>query len=133
MAEYLKKKKIYSILKELVPNLLLPAMKDCAYKSYRGDEWLICGVGDSEQYMDEYCLWRAGNMFDIRVERVYWEDGRRELLQHKAYRLEPDQKFILSYDLEEMRQRVQETRKWIEDKERHGIHAPAANRKAPKL
>lgn len=133
MAEYLKKKKIYSILKELVPDITLPAMKDCAYKFYRGDEWLTCCVGDSEQYMDEYCLWHAGNRFDISFERVYWEDGRRELLQHKVYRLEPDQKFILSYDLEEMKQRVQETRKWIEDKDRHGTHALTANRKAPKL
>lgn len=45
--EYLKKKKLYELAKELLKDKEIPLMKDCEYKFGRGSEWLrFSGVGD---------------------------------------------------------------------------------------
>ena len=45
--EYLKKKKLYELTKELLKDKEIPLMKDCEYRFHRGLEWLnFSGVGD---------------------------------------------------------------------------------------
>ena len=51
MAQYLKKKKLYEIVKKLLADKKLPPLKNCEYKFYRGAEWLtFSGIGDDLHY-----------------------------------------------------------------------------------
>lgn len=38
--KYMKKKRMYELLKQMEPELELPLLRLCSYKFYRGSEWL---------------------------------------------------------------------------------------------
>lgn len=71
--QYLKKTKMYNLLKDIIEPEYMPKMSECEYRFYRGSEWLIFYIG-----FDFICkLYHRGvgftldfdsfNDFDVRV------------------------------------------------------------------
>lgn len=68
--EYLKKKKLYELTKELLKDKRIPLMKDCEYRFCRGAEWLhFSGSGD-DKHSYKITSQSAGNWVCVE-ESVY--------------------------------------------------------------
>lgn len=83
MAEYLKKKKLYELTKQLLTEDKLPLMKECKYKFYHGAEWLYFSVDDGTHYKISslYC----GKWIEIEKKGYLEPDGELVILQRDIY------------------------------------------------
>ena len=76
MTDYLKKKKMYELLKQLEPEFSIPIMKECKYRFFRGSEWLSIPVYETlecdyiEMYHSKSCITVTFYIWDDESERL---------------------------------------------------------------
>ena len=77
--KYLKKKKMFELLKSMEPLSESVKLSDCTYKFHGGVEWLTVSV-DHDHVM-ELCLNHGGDYLSYTYYLVDWNNGCRRLRQ----------------------------------------------------
>lgn len=108
---YLKKKKMYEMLKSLV-NTNLNIMKNATYRFYRGSEWLECVSDDTENCI-KYKLVHEGHFFSLDISQWDREKDKFVEIERITYRM-TDGQMVKSYQRTEANEKTQEIKDWIE-------------------
>ena len=90
--EYLKKTGMYKVMKNLLPEVKIPLMKNCTYKFYRGSEWLECYAEDDEKYRMDRC----GDRIEIVGTKTVLNEPTQIL--RRIYYLNKNGEYIKEYD-----------------------------------
>lgn len=96
MEEYLKKKKMFELLKQLAPGLNIPIMKECEYKFYRGAEWLNVPIYDRLDF-DYISMYHSRSYISIDFDVYETENNRFCNENRKTYCYE-NGNWRLTYD-----------------------------------
>ena len=106
--EYLKKKKLYELAKELLKDKEIPLMKDCEYKSYKGAEWLYFSGVDNEYRSYKISSQSAGYWVSIEESDcggkllrsdIYSERRNGEYTYHSVWESETTKKATVEKDI----------------------------------
>lgn len=109
---YMKKKKMYELLKTLV-DVNLNLMKYATYRFYRGSEWLECTSTD-EEHFKQYKLYHEGTFVSLDVSQWDAENDNFIEIERITYRIIGDQ-LVKSYQRTEACKETEEIKKWLED------------------
>ena len=75
---YLKKKRMYEILKTIVDgNLTL--IKNATYRFYRGSEWLECSSSDDSEQYRTFKLYHEGKFVSLDISQ--WDDKKENFVE----------------------------------------------------
>lgn len=109
---YLKKKKMYEMLKSLV-STNLNMMKNATYRFYRGSEWLEC-TSDIEEHYKIYKLYHEGAFVSLDISQ--WDEEQEEFVEIEriTYRM-IDGQLVKNYQRTEAYKKTEEIKGWIEN------------------
>lgn len=108
---YLKKKKMYEMLKSLV-TINLSMMKNATYRFYRGSEWLECTSDDEECYK-HFKLYHEGLFVSLDISQ--WDEEKDNFVETEriTYRMINGQ-LVKIYQRTEAFAKTDEIKKWLE-------------------
>lgn len=108
---YLKKKKMYEMLKSLV-NTNLNIMKNTTYRFYRGSEWLEC-TSDGVEHCKMYKLYHEGQFVSLDISQ--WDEEKENFVEIEriTYRMINGQ-LVKSYQRTETYKEIDEMKRWLE-------------------
>lgn len=109
---YLKKKRMYEILKSLV-SINLSMMKNATYRFYRGSEWLEC-TSDDEDCYKHFKLYHEGQFVSLDISQ--WDEEKDNFVETEriTYRMINGQ-LVKNYQRSEAYKKTQEIKNWIEN------------------
>lgn len=108
---YLKKKKMYEMLKSLV-NTDLDIMKNASYYFYHGSEWIECCSDDGVHYT-KYKFYHAGNVFSLDISAWNEEKGDYKEKDRITYQMN-DGQLVKNYQRTEAVKETEEIRSWLD-------------------
>lgn len=82
MVKYLKKKRMFELLKQLVELADHVKSSDCTYKFYRGTEWLRLDDGD---HIFELCASNGGLYLAFNLLEYDWETYFERIVERHVY------------------------------------------------
>lgn len=118
---YLKKKKMYDLLKDVFKDMLAykpELMKYATYRFYRGSEWLEGCANNGESYVI-YKMYHEGHFISLDILKWNDEKSAHEEIERITYHLQ-NEKWIKSYQRTEAYQEIDDTKKWL-DSLKHGV------------
>lgn len=109
---YLKKKKMYEMLKSLV-STDLNMMKNATYRFYHGSEWLEC-TSDNEEHYKTYKLYHEGVFVSLDISQ--WDEEQEKFvdIERITYRM-VDGQLVKHYQRTEAYKKTEETKRWLEN------------------
>ena len=107
---YLKKKKMYELLEQLV-SADLSMMKNSSYRYFRGSEWLECAADDGQHYTI-YKLYHEGRFVSLDI--LKWDDEEENFVEDEriTYRM-VDGQLIKNYQRTEAYEKTEKIKEWL--------------------
>lgn len=108
---YLKKKKMYELLKE-ISQANLKSMKYATYQFYQGSEWLECGATDGEHVV-VYKMYHERNFMSLDI--LKWNDEACEYkkMDRMTYHLQ-DGNWEKNYHRTEVDKEIEKAKRGLE-------------------
>lgn len=101
---YFKKKKMYELVSEFLPDMEIPKLIQCEYKFYRGSEWLkfSCCKKDTADSVVFVNLYHCGYcvVLDLEYRRAfeYDETEKKFRVSKRVFYMQPDNSLKLDYE-----------------------------------
>lgn len=102
---YFKKKKMYEIVSEFLPDVKMPKLISCTYRFYRGSEWLSFAYDDDSRADACVCvsLYHCGYYVTLDLEYRHYamdEDLKKFKVVKRSFWLQSDGSLRPDYESE---------------------------------
>lgn len=107
-AQFLKKKKLYELLKDMVSGYELEKVHEADYKFYKKAEWLECDAKDGIHSV-KCKMYHEGNFLSLDITGQYGHAENERITCHLQ-----EGRWVETYRLSEERKRTEEVKKLLD-------------------